>query len=136
MTILLAAASYNLTWSLGIWLFIALFAFIFSVLNVNDAIRDRKYLKRSGLNGFREIIARDALISEISRCFAQFLFLLVGLQAFFAPWILGHLGQHVFVLTFDTELILATLLIGFNTLLVRFTRNGLIEYNGDNRKEK
>jgi hypothetical protein len=129
MTTLVAQSSYHLSWPLGIWLTIVVLAFFYSTLNVNDAIRDLKYLKKSGLNGFRKIIARNTLITEISRLISQILFLILGLQALFAPWVVRNFGPHDFAVGFDVELIVAVLLVGFNSFLTRLTRNALIEYD-------
>lgn len=80
-----AAAYGNVSDVEIIWVLIALVGFGYSMVNVKDALADRRFLNEHNIQNGRRALARYQGIAEILRAATQFIFLVIGLLAMFLP---------------------------------------------------
>jgi hypothetical protein len=110
-----------------VWLTLAVIGFVFAVWAVYDALGDRQWLRDSGLNGSRRIIAHAAVRNEQARLLIMSLFIVTGVATLFRRTLYGISPNLEYTLIYGT-LIAGLFILVLWTVQDRRARNTLILY--------
>lgn len=95
-----------------LWLFLSMLGFLFALWALNDTIGDRQWLRDSGRNGPRRIVANGGVRNEWCRLLTMFCFAVAGVATVLRT------GLHAISQTLEFTLIYGSLIAGLVLLVI------------------
>lgn len=115
-----------------IWVIINVIGLFFTMWESWEAYKDIQYLKASGKNGFRKLVAKSALFGDVGRAFVMWLFFALGIDAMTQPNPAAPLTfQYVF---YVSVFILSAVILVVKSYEIRRTRYKVKTYHESNSK--